>query len=443
MRSTMPAGSNAGSPGVRSDEPRPRAVVLGVLGHPRATAVVQSLGRAGVPVVGVEDTSAPHRFHSRYLTEKFRISAKSDEVLAFLEGLGERGGGLLIPTDDEYLLLVAKNHDRLSRHFVMTVPPWDVLERVMDPRQLYPIARHAGVRTPAWFEPGNEADLDRIVGGLDLDGHDYVLKTVPGTVPAELRNGRFTKPAGRDPATVRHHSLEIASRLGELPLLVEVVPGEADRCIGVSMVVGPDHEPLAAYCTKRLKLYAYSRGGFVHPYELGSNVYCESVHDPEAVELATRLVRVAGYYGVITVEFRRDPRDGGLVLIKGDPRFVRATSLSAALGLDAPAILYRAFTNERIETPPSYPAGIGWFWPTLYLEALWTNRSTRSIRCELVGLLGNARRIRAFAHLSVRDPLPFLLHLAWRGRVWLSARLRGLARKGIALLRRRVPHPAS
>ena len=422
---------------------QPRAVVLGVLGHPRATAVVQSLGRAGIPVVGVDDVAAPHRFHSRYLAKKFRTNASPNHALPLLEGLGRRGGGVLIPTDDEYLLLVARHHAELARHFVMTVPPLEVLEQVMDLRQCYPIARQAGVRTPDWFEPRDDADLERIVRSLDLNGHDYVLKTVPGTVPAELQNGRFTKQAGKDPFTVRRHSREIYSRLGEFPLIVEVVPGEADRCIGVSMVVGPDHEPLGAYCTKRLRLYAYSRGGFVHPYELGSNVYCESMHDPEAVELAARLVRAAGYYGVITVEFRRDPRDGGLVLIKCDPRFVRATSLSAALGLDSPAMLYGAFTHSRVEVPRSYPAGVGWFWPTMYLEALWTNRSTRLIRRELVGLLGNVRRIGAFAHLSVRDPLPFLLHVAWRGRVFVGARLRGLARRSLGLLRRRAPHPAT
>ena len=59
---------------------------------------------------------------------------------------------------------------------------------------------------------------------------------------------------------------------------------------------------------KRLRLFTYSRGGFVHPYELGANVYCESVHDDEAIDAATRLVRATGYVGVITIEFRRDPR---------------------------------------------------------------------------------------------------------------------------------------
>jgi hypothetical protein len=69
-------------------------------------------------------------------------------------------------------------------------------------------------------------------------------------------------------------------------------------------------------------------------------VYCESVHDDEAIEAATRFVHEARFYGAITVAFRRDVRDEGLTLIEVDPRVVRATSLSTALGLDVPAALY-------------------------------------------------------------------------------------------------------
>ena len=277
-----------------------RAIVLGVSGHPRAVAAVRSLGRAGIPVVGVKREICLQDCHSRHLRERFVVDPTPAKLLPFLESQGRSGGGVLFAVDDDYLILVAQHFDSLSRLFTLTMPPWEILERVMDHRCLYEIARGLGLNTPKSYKPHDEADLREIVASLDLVNHEYLLKTIPGTAPAEVSNGRCTKVAGHDPATVLANCLEIYSRLGEFPLIAEVVPGEANQCIGVTMVVDRTHTPMVTYGMKRLKLQTYSRGGFVHPYELGSNVYCESVRDQEAFEASTRLTRAAGYYGLVT-----------------------------------------------------------------------------------------------------------------------------------------------
>jgi D-aspartate ligase len=428
----------------REDGPPRRAIVLGVSGHPRAVAAVRSLGRAGIPVIGIRRRACLLDCYSRYLREKFVVDPTPNELLPFLESVGQSGGGVLFAADDDYLILVAKHADSLSRHFVLTMPPWEILSRVMDHARLYEIAQQVGLSTPILFKPRDEADFRRIVTGLDLANREYLLKTIPGTAPAQLSNGRFTKVAGADRATVEANCLEIFSRLGDYPMIVEVVPGEANQCIGVTMVVDRSHRPVLAYCMKRLKLQTYSRGGFVHPYELGSNVYCESVHDEEAVQAATRLMSAARYYGLVTVEFRRDSRSQQLILIKADPRFVRATSLSTALGMDTPTALYHLFLRGDVEAAQTFPDGIAWLWETMYLESLWNNRDNRPLRKDLFALCRHARRIKAFGHLSLRDPLPFLMHALWRGRVWAGDRVRGVVRRGAeAVQRRRAPRLVS
>jgi hypothetical protein len=177
----------------------------------------------------------------------------------------------------------------------------------MDKPSCYRLAEGAGLRTPRVFVPGDAAELDAAVCALDLDAQRYILSVrLPGDVPADPATGRMTTVAGEDAEVVRARCLAIAARTGELPMIVEVVPGRSDRCVGVSMVVGRDQVPVVAYCVRRLQLRLYaSDSRFVHPYELGANVYCESVHDDEAIEAATRFVRAARFYGAITVEFRR------------------------------------------------------------------------------------------------------------------------------------------
>ena len=187
---------------------------------------------------------------------------------------------------------------------------------------------------------------------------------------------------------------------------------------------------------------AVPKGGFVHPYELGSNVYCERVRR-EAIAAAKRLVKAVGYYGLITLEFRRDPRDQRLILIKADPRVVRPTSLSTALGMDTPTALYRLAVGSEVDVPQSYPEGIAWIWETTLLETLWNNRDVRPIREELLAIAHRRDRIKAFAYFSLRDPLPFIMHAQWRTLAFLRVRIRGLIRRCAKALGRDVARPAN
>jgi predicted ATP-grasp superfamily ATP-dependent carboligase len=407
---------------------RPRALVLGIE-HPRGIAVVRSLGRRGIPVVGVERDPEARGRGSRYLQQVVMVEDGDAHTLSALEALAAAPADLLIPTNDHFLSLVSRHWTRLARHFTLTVPPWDVLERLMDKPSCYRLAEGTGLRTPRFVVPGDPAELDAAVSALDLGAQRYILSVrLPGDVPADSATGRMTTVAGEDAEAVRARCLAIAARTGELPMIVEVVPGRSDRCVGVSMVVGRDQVPVVAYCVRRLQLRLYaSDSSFVHPYELGANVYCESVRDDEAIEATTRFVRAARFYGAITVEFRRDARDEGLTLIKVDPRVVRATSLSSALGLDVPAALYDVFTGAARPAAAGYPERVAWMWPAWYLHTVGQNRGRASLARQLWAVARNAHRIRAFAYLSVRDPRPALADLAQFARYWRASLRRWLA----------------
>ena len=141
------------------------------------------------------------------------------------------------------------------------------------------------------------------------------------------------------------------------------------------------------------------------------------------------MLQTVRYVGAITVEFRRNPPDNSLILIKCDPRFVRATSLSQALGLDMTMAVYRMYTGQPAHWRENYPEGIAWIWLSQYLEALWNNRDNVTVRKELFGLAKKLRCINAYAFLDSRNPIPFPADFAWRGREWTKLRLRGLSRR--------------
>ena len=425
------------------ETPLRTAVVLGVE-HPRAAAVVQSLGRMGVPVIAVDHDRTARGMYSRYIARKVFVEANADAALAALEPLGDDAKPVLIPTNDRYLTLVSQHADRLRARFTLTTPSWDVLGRLMNKARCYALAQSIGVGVPRFFTPANERDLDAAIGQLDFARRDYVLtKALPIAEPTDVSSRRFTRVAGRDASTVRARCSEVAARTGEWPMITEVVPGPSETCVGVSIVLDPVGEPVAWFAVKRLQLRPYEQDeGFVHPYELGANVYCESIHDDQAVSAAVRLLQAAGYVGVATVEFRRDAADGELKLIKVDPRFVRATALSRALGVDLPRALYGAFTGAATAATPAYPAGVGWIWASWYLETVRAQGS-RVLWRRVAGLL-RERRIRAAAYFSVRDPMPFVVD-GWRWSVgWARNKRRGFTRKlGVAVRCRRLPVSAT
>ncbi len=203
-------------------------------------------------------------------------------------------------------------------------------------------------------------------------------------------------------------------------------------------VIGVKSAAFPRACHSRLD----SRAGLPRPAELGSNVYCESVHDEEAIDAATRLVKAVEYHGLITLEFRRDPEERKLIVIKADPRVVRPTSLSAALGMDTPTALYRLSVDRQVDAPRAYQEGVGWLCETMLPETVWNDRDARPIRRELSALFRRRGRIRAFAYFSPRDPLPFLVHAQWRARAWIWARMRNVARRCTMAVRQRITHRA-
>ena len=100
---------------------------------------------------------------------------------------------------------------------------------------------------------------------------------------------------------------------------------------------------------------------------------------------------------------------------------VRATSLSTALGLDVPGVLYDAFTGQRQPARTAYPERVAWLWPTWCMLTIWQNRGRASMARQLVAVLRNAHRIRAFAYLSLSDPRPALTDAARMIQVWRAA----------------------
>jgi hypothetical protein len=106
--------------------------------------------------------------------------------------------------------------------------------------------------------------------------------------------------------------------------------------------------------------------------------------------------------------------------MKIEPRTVRATSLSAAIGMDIPAALYRVFQDETVRLAKEYPDGVGWLWLWAYGQSLLYNPHRN--RQDILRVLMRIHRIKAFGE-DLSDPA--LLMRSAAGRIArLISRLR-------------------
>jgi D-aspartate ligase len=288
------------------------ALILG-LGHPRQTAYVKSLAKLGVAVHAAHTDRSFYQY-SRRLASFHQLDRDPEKQLHFLENFGREVGGIIVPTNDDYVALVSRNRERLAKHFIVPLPDWQVVGAIFDRQVCYAKAASIGIKVPRLWSADSFSEMQEIVANLEPEKSDYIIKTrsVLGA-PADETTVRLTKAAPKLRTEILGACEQLKARTGDYPLIQQVVPGAADSAIGVSMVVSPTGEFVLAYCVRRLRLATYKlEASYVHPYELGSVVWCETTHDDEALNAARALVTLFKYTGQITVEFRRDSRDGSL-----------------------------------------------------------------------------------------------------------------------------------
>jgi predicted ATP-grasp superfamily ATP-dependent carboligase len=408
----------------------PRVVVLGS-DHPSSLGIIQSFGRMGASVAAVDDNPNARGFRSRFVTSRHVIGPALEDVWGLLEELRPRGG-VVLPTNDHYLTAIARRAESLASSYVVPVPTWDVMGPLLQRGRCFDLAREAGLRTPTYHVFADAAQMDAAVAALDPTQQYLVCRddfSRPCVV--DTAAGRSIKVSGPGLAAIGRDGHDVLARTGQLPVIMEILPGSSADAIGVVTVVDRSHEMVLTYCLRRRTLASADTGDrFVHPYDLGWTSHCESAADPGAVATARTFLRHVKFVGIAVVEFRRDARDGGLVFVKLDARIDRAVTIGTALGTDVPRAVYDVFVQDTPPAPTAYPGGVHWVWLSRYITDVLLNRHRVALGAELRTLVAAARSARAFAYLGRDDPRPFL-HDLWRWvRSW-GRRVGGWARRRI------------
>lgn len=334
----------------------PSAAVAGVVvlgGDYQGLGIVRSLGRRGIPVCVVDDERSIARF-SRYATASEHVPNLRDEAVtvAKLLELGRRRGlkgWVLFPTRDELVAALSRHRNELEQCFRVPAPPWDVVRWVWDKRNTYQMAQKIGVPTPATWYIREAAELKQIAADPP-----YVLKPAIKEHFFYATRAKAWRVNSRSELQSAYARASAQAGVGEI-MVQELIPGDGRQQFAYCAFFRQGRALAGmAVCRRRQ-----------HPHEFGrASTFVETVEQPELEQLSLRFLRAIGYYGLVELEYKLDPRDGRFKLLDVNGRTWGYHSLGAAAGVDFPYLLYADQLGLPVEECHARP-GVRWLrWAT-------------------------------------------------------------------------------
>lgn len=372
------------------------AVVIG--GDYQGLGIVRSLGRRGVPVCVLDDERSIARY-SRYTATAQLVPsllAAKDTVKALLDlGRARRlRGWVLYPTRDEQVAALSQNREELSEIFRVPTPGWETVKWLWDKRNTYQLADKLDIPTPRTWYPRSVEDLSQI------DGHFPVALK-----PAIKEHFIY---ATKDKAWRADNSAQLrelfARALRHLPadeiMIQDLIPGDG-ACQYAYCSFFKQGESVASLTACRQRQ---------HPLEFGrSSTYVETVESPLLEEYSKRFLSAINYYGLVEVEYKRDPRDGKYRLLDVNGRTWGYHTIGRRAGIDFPYLLFADQMNRTIE---ACKGKIGVRWVRLLTDVPTGLVGILSGQIEGRSYLRSLRSCDEEAVFSLEDPLPGMVEIA-------------------------------
>jgi predicted ATP-grasp superfamily ATP-dependent carboligase len=305
-------------------------------------AGVRCLAAHGVPVVVATDRLLAPAAWSRAARRKVECPSMADgeAMIEWLLSFGKGAPGMVLhPTCDNLAWLIARYQEELTSEFKLYVPPFSVVETLLDKRRLYEAAACSGIEVPRTWFPSDEADVATIAAD-----HEMLLVKPRWQVffAQQLRGGlargadvvsafRAHRASRYDPI-VRASSPDI-----EFPMLQEYLPAAAQCVYSVS-----------GFVDRKGRLHGV-RGAvkvLQQPKRVGVGLCFEKAGVERKVLMALeRFCRAVGYFGIFEAEFVPDAERR--LLIDFNPRYYGQMGFDIARGAPLPWMLHMSATGHE------------------------------------------------------------------------------------------------
>jgi len=371
----------------------PPALILG--GTTTALGFARSLGWKGIPVTVM--AAFPEHPAMRSRTARKVLSADPlDDPERCLEDIlkwGRREGkkSVLIPTLEEFVKIVSDHRRELAEHFYFRLPSSGLVESLLDKETQYSLMEKSGLSAPiSVFSSGP----DFVYRATDIVGFPCVIKPCSSHVWRQVP-GRFK-------------ALEIVSTdelarawkelqpLGHKFLAQEKIPGGDEYLYSYLGYLGKGSIPIADLTARKLRQ---------QPAVYGSGSLIKSVEQEDILQMSRDALKKAGYLGHVDVEYKWDIRNESWKIIETNIRSTSFVQLAVSSSIDLPWVGYLETLDQDQPLLPRQRNDV------LFMHIGWDLQAALSEKknaLSFVAWLRMLAKVRSFAILNWRDPLPFL-----------------------------------
>ena len=372
--------------------------------HHGGLGAIRSLGRMGVPVYAVQESSWAPTGQSRYLRGKVLwrpAGLSADRIQAGLLHLADLIGtpSVLIPTDDAGAIFLAEHGNPLREAYLFPDQPASLPRQLAGKHSLHMLSAELGFPSPGSCLPSSLSEAADVAGAY---GFPVVGKLAR---PWQAQAKQLSTQIIRDRAELGaawQASQAAAARL----MLQEYIPAGAGHDWFFHGYVGSDGRCWPA-CTG-VKDRSY-------PAHAGLTSYGRCVPNTALRDDVTGLLHRLGYRGVADLDFRFDERDGQYKLLDFNPRLGAQFRLfTGPGGLDVVRAAYLDLTGQPVTG--AEPASGRTFMVESY-DPLAAISYWRSGEVSLRSWLAASRSVDETAWFARDDPRPFELmcvRMGWR-----------------------------
>lgn len=370
-----------------------RVIILG--GHVTGLGLARALRPYSVIIDVWDSASRCVCRKSKYISEFREVPIHSTQRL--LEHLREtrtesNNEVHVVPTDDLSTAILSKNKEELlGLGLNCWTDAWPQVGAFYDKRETYALAARVGVAHPVTVGAESVASVEGRIA------YPVVLKPNAMEAFSQVHRCKGTICQSRPQL---QEALDTYSPTDDSYVLLaqEYIPGGGGNQFSLAAFRDADGH-LRGLGARRKRQY---------PPGVGTATYVETTDPSDMIEPSRRLLDEIDYVGVCEVEFKRDSRDGKLMLLEVNPRFFKWNALLPAADVD----LVQPFLDPGcIKNDTEIPwRGDSIGWQDLFAE--FGAILSRPGQLSGIGeLLSDFRKKRADAVISATDWGPLVQYL--------------------------------
>jgi predicted ATP-grasp superfamily ATP-dependent carboligase len=318
-------------------------------GHlPSALAAVRSLGQKGIQVLCGAPRKTAMSMYSRWCGGSFIYTSPSQDKKKFILDLlhvlkKSKEKTVIFSFSDETFLPISEERESILQYAELMISSKESIEIAFDKDKTLRLAEQNGIPLPDTHFVTDMRELESLAPKLN---YPLIVKPRQSYIWQGGKGMLGTTVYVNSPAKMKEAFNSMASKMGQLPLVQELIQGEEFGIFGLF-----EHgEPLALFAHKRIRS--------INPLG-GASVLRESVKmPPDMKEYSLKLLKALKWQGPAMVEFKVDEKDKKPKLMEINGRFWGSLPLAVYAGLDFPYLYFQMAEGKNIGNNFEYKENI-------------------------------------------------------------------------------------